>query len=257
MDTLPLKLLLTPLLIGAVSLAGRRWGPGVSGWLVGLPFTSGPVVFILALDQGPRFAMATATAVLAGTVSEALFCLVYARLASRVPWPVAAPTSWLAFFAATALLRGAALPPLPVLFLAMVAMLGAALALLPRAEGARAAARLPWWDIPARMLVATAFVLALTGAAPALGPRLSGLLAPFPIYGSILAIFTQQLEGPAAAVGLLHGLALGLFSFAAFFLAVAALLVPAGPVAAFAAATATALLVQGGSLAVLKRPKHS
>ncbi|HLI06681.1 MAG TPA: hypothetical protein VKV40_08945 [Ktedonobacteraceae bacterium] len=31
------KLLLTPLLIGLVSLAGRRWGPAVSGWIVGLP----------------------------------------------------------------------------------------------------------------------------------------------------------------------------------------------------------------------------
>ena len=46
------KLLLTPLLIGLVSLAGRRWGPGVSGWLVGLPLTSAPVSLFLTLEQG-------------------------------------------------------------------------------------------------------------------------------------------------------------------------------------------------------------
>jgi len=40
---LAFKLLLTPALLGLVSLAGRRWGPAVSGWLVGLPLTSGPV----------------------------------------------------------------------------------------------------------------------------------------------------------------------------------------------------------------------
>ena len=47
---LVIKLLLTPILIGMVSLAGRRWGPAISGWFVGLPLTSGPVMLFLALD---------------------------------------------------------------------------------------------------------------------------------------------------------------------------------------------------------------
>jgi hypothetical protein len=59
-EGLALKLVLTPALIGVVSLAGRRWGPGVSGWLVGFPLTSGPVAFFLALDHGVRFAAAAA-----------------------------------------------------------------------------------------------------------------------------------------------------------------------------------------------------
>jgi hypothetical protein len=58
MDGLALKLVLTPALIGAVSLAGRRWGPGVSGWLVGFPLTSGSVAFFLSLDHGLAFAAA-------------------------------------------------------------------------------------------------------------------------------------------------------------------------------------------------------
>jgi hypothetical protein len=55
-DTLVLKLVLTPLLIGAASLAGRRWGPAIAGWLVGLPLTSAPVALFLALDLGIGFA---------------------------------------------------------------------------------------------------------------------------------------------------------------------------------------------------------
>jgi hypothetical protein len=43
METLLLKLIVAPLLIGAASLAGRRWGETVSGWFIGLPLTSGPV----------------------------------------------------------------------------------------------------------------------------------------------------------------------------------------------------------------------
>lgn len=50
MESLALKLVLAPALIGAASLAGRRWGPAVSGWLVGLPLTSGPIAFFLRLD---------------------------------------------------------------------------------------------------------------------------------------------------------------------------------------------------------------
>jgi len=45
MGTLALKLTITPFLILAASLASRRWGEAVGGWLVGLPLTSGPVAF--------------------------------------------------------------------------------------------------------------------------------------------------------------------------------------------------------------------
>jgi hypothetical protein len=37
-EALLLKLVLTPILVGAASLAGRRWGAEVGGWLVGIPF---------------------------------------------------------------------------------------------------------------------------------------------------------------------------------------------------------------------------
>lgn len=49
MNILALKLILAPIIIGSASLAGRRWGPAVSGWIVGMPLTSGPVIFFVAL----------------------------------------------------------------------------------------------------------------------------------------------------------------------------------------------------------------
>src|SRR4029077_20326398 len=51
MDTLVLKVVATPLLILGARLASRRWGEIVGGWFVGLPLTSGPVCFFLALDH--------------------------------------------------------------------------------------------------------------------------------------------------------------------------------------------------------------
>jgi len=58
---LALKLVLTPALIAIATLAGRRFGPSISGWLVGLPFTSGPVSLFLALEQGTVWVFPTLT----------------------------------------------------------------------------------------------------------------------------------------------------------------------------------------------------
>jgi hypothetical protein len=61
------------------------------------------------------------------------------------------------------------------------------------------------WDIPVRMLLATAMVVLITELAPLLGPHLAGLLSPFPVFGAVLAIFTHQTDGPAGATGVLEG----------------------------------------------------
>ena len=49
-----LKLCLVPALIYAVSLAGRRWGAGVAGWISALPIVAGPPW----RRPGPEFALA-------------------------------------------------------------------------------------------------------------------------------------------------------------------------------------------------------
>jgi hypothetical protein len=254
MDGLILKLVLTPALVGAASLAGRRWGSAVSGWFVGLPLTSGPITFFLALNHGAAFAAAAAVGTLAGAISQAAFCLAYGWIAFRYSWPLTVAASCLAFAASTAALQHLVLP-LVSLFLTVIAALVVALRLMPgRAKASSAAVGpLPRWDIPARMVVATAFVLLLTGMAPILGPGLTGLLAPFPLYAAILAIFAHYLEGPAPAAGVLRGLLLGLFAFAGFFLVLAALIERAGIAPAFAAAIAVAFALQAGSLWTLRR----
>lgn len=254
MDSLALKLVLTPVLIGIASLAGRRWGAVVSGWLVGLPLTSGPIVFFLALNHGVAFAAAAATGTLAGAVSQAAFCLAYGWLALRWGWALSLAGSCLAFAVLTVLLQYLALP-LALLFLLVIAVLGIAFSWMPlRTEvSPQAKSVQPRWDIPTRMVVATVFVLLLTGLAPALGPRLTGLLAPFPLYAAVLAIFAHRLQGPASAAQVLRGLLLGLFAFAGFFLMLAALLEPLGIAPAFMAALIVALTIQAGSLWVIRR----
>jgi hypothetical protein len=71
------------------------------------------------------------------------------------------------------------------------------LRLLPTVTSPLAADAPPWWDLPARALAALALVLVLvlTALSGALGPHLSGLLAPFPILTSVLAVFTHAHGG--------------------------------------------------------------
>lgn len=256
MDTLALKLIVTPALIGVASLVGRRWGPMVSGWLVGLPLTSGPVVFFLALSHGTTFAAAAAIGILAGTTSQVVFCLTYGWLALRWGWLPTMVASSFAFATMTGALQRLTLPVLP-LFLIVIAVLIIALRLMPaKVESADVPAteiHPPRWDLPARMAIATGFVLLLTGIAPALGPRLTGLLAPFPIYASILAIFAQRMQGPAAAIKVLRGLLLGLFASTTFFAALAVLIEHTGIAPAFAVATIFTLTLQASTLWVMRQ----
>jgi hypothetical protein len=77
------------------------------------------------------------------------------------------------------------------------------------------------------------------------------LLAPFPLYASVLTVFGHALQGPAAGINVLRGLLVGLFAFASFFLVLSLLLVPLGIGPAFAAALVTALCLQGISLWLL------
>ncbi|MGH7302500.1 MAG: hypothetical protein ACRELZ_04370, partial [Candidatus Rokuibacteriota bacterium] len=247
MDGLALKLVLTPALIGAVSMAGRRWGPGVSGWLVGFPLTSGPVAFFLALDHGESFAAGAAVGSMTGAAAQAVFCVLYGRSAHGRRWAMALLVGSLGFAAATVALQLTSLALVPLLALVLGTIV-VALVFMPRDSGDPRPAPPPRWDIPARLVVTTAIVLLLTTLAPALGPSLTGLLATYPLYGAILAGFAHHLEGPGPAVRVLRGLLLGLFAFAGFFFVLTLLIERAGIGRAFAAAIATALVLQAGAL---------
>jgi hypothetical protein len=254
LPSLLLKVVVTPALIAAATLAGRRWGDRMSGWLVGLPLTSGPVVFFLALDQGRGFATAAALAVLLGTISQAAFAVAYAWVAVRRSWPTATAAGCALFALATLGFQRVSLPALPAFGL-VTASLILALVLMPRRSPRhRADTPPPRWDLPLRIVVATGLVLLLTGIAPAIGAHLSGLLSPFPVYAGVLAIFAHRHGGGAAANDVLTGLLLGLFSFGAFFVVIASGLSRWGIGPAFLAAIVVALVIQGLTLRATRQP---
>jgi hypothetical protein len=249
--SLLLKLAVTPALIAAATLAGRRWGDRLSGWLVGLPLTSGPVLFFLAIDQGSGFATAAALAVLLGTISQAAFAVAYAWAAVRCGWTVAAVAGCAVFALATFGFQRVSLPALPAFALVTASLILASI-LMPRSRPAVDRAAPSRWDLPLRIVVATGLVLLLTGIAPTIGAHLTGLLSPFPVYAGVLAIFAHRQSGADAASNVLRGLLLGLLSFGAFFLVIALVLSRFGIGLTFLLAAVTALAIQGLTLRAVR-----
>src|SRR2546428_10369135 len=85
----------------------------MGGWLVGLPLTSAPVVFFLALDQGTAFATTASLAVLLGTISQAAFAVAYTRVAVRAGWFPAVAVGAFVFALATVGFQQVRLSALP------------------------------------------------------------------------------------------------------------------------------------------------
>jgi hypothetical protein len=242
---LAVKLLLAPAFVVGASLAARRFGPRIGGLIAGLPVVAGPILLAYALAHGRAFAAAAAASTLLGLVSLIAFVVVYGRIAGRLFWGASMIAGWLAFAAATVGFSALSLSVGIALGLAAAALL-VGLASLPRpGQDLRGHAMPPVWDLPVRAACALVLVLTLTAVAGWLGPQLSGLLAPFPIIATVLATFTHAQRGTKELLRLLRGLLSGLGAFALFCFTLAVSLHRLDTAAAFALATALALLTQG------------
>jgi hypothetical protein len=247
-----LKLVVTPLLIAVATLVARRWGPGVGGWLAGFPLTSAPVSIFLALEQGPAFAAGAAVGTLLGLAALGVCCLVYGRVARHVGW-IGSTAAGLGAFVACAALLSRITESLLAAFLVVCATLVVAALALPATSRGGAGVQAPPWDLPARMIVATGVVLTLTTAATHLGPTLSGLLSPVPVFLLVLAIFAQRSEGADASIRVMMGGIIGSFAFAVFFLIVGIGLGRLGIGVTYALASGSTIAVNGVALSMGRR----
>ncbi len=249
-----LKLILTPALIAIATLVARRWGAARGGWMAGLPLVSGPLSIFLALEQGPLFAGRAAHASLLGLVAVSAFCIIYIRTA-EVGGPL--PSSAFGIGAYLTVVWGLShigAGLVPSAFLAILFMSVAYLAAgTPPADAPYA--RPPRWDLPLRMVCATMIVLTITGCAHALGATWSGLLSPFPVFASVMAVFSHRRGGSPAAHHVLLGVITGSLGSAVFLFTVSALLPKHGLALAYTIAACLALGANWLSLAALPKKR--
>jgi hypothetical protein len=237
-----LKLLITPALMLAISLAAKRWGTQIGGLLSGLPITSALVMLFLSLEQGAGFASAAVPGALAGLAAVQATYLFYLLVTVRVS-ALTGCISALALYGATALLMSR----LGSLALSVIAtLLLVTLIIVVTSKQARTSAapyvRVPRWVIPMRMLTATLLLLAITASAKWLGPVFSGLLAPIPVIAWPLAVFAHVQGGRHELSAIVRGNAIGAVGVVGFYLTLKNSILQWGAVPSIATAVVLAVV---------------
>jgi hypothetical protein len=251
-----LELVVAPALVGASTLAARRWGQRIGGLVSAFPAIVGPVLLIAAHEHGTAFAARAANGTLLGLVALSGFAVAYGRTARHAEWRTSLVAGWGAA-ATIAILLGTVDPdPLAALAAATLSLV-VAYRLLPCGATGLQAAPAARWDLPLRMALTAVLVASLAGAASRLGPGVGGILAALPVLASVLAVFTHEQLGAAALAALLRGMLSGMAGFVIFWALVAALVDRAGVAATFAAAALVAAAVQAAAARAGARPAHA
>jgi hypothetical protein len=246
------KLILVPTFLLLLSLAGKRWGPSVAGWLAGLPVVTGPILFFLAVEHGALFASNAATAALSAVLASVAFSVAYSHAAQRLPWPSSLLLALFAWSGAALCLSSFAVSVPLSLFVSVVTLIGAP-RLFPRTQALLPARAVATSELGCRMLAGAALTMAVTFAAGAVGPEWSGLLAVFPVLGIVLAVFSHRTQGSTFVATLLRSMATGLYSFVAFCFILAVDLPHTGIPMGFAVAVFVSAIVQVASKRYLNR----
>jgi len=243
-EFLAIKLVSVPIFIWVVSTVARRWGHSIGGLVLGLPLTSGPVLFFLSLEQGNVFASGAALGTLMGLVPLAASCLVFSLLSFRTGWRASLLACCLTFFAVAFILNYVS-APLLWSFVGVLTFLAVTRSLFPSGPVERVSHEPPGWEIPARAIAATALVLLITEASTILGPHLSGLLTPFPVYATILGVFTLKFDGTNACALFLRGVITGCFTTAVFLFLISSFIIQLGLISGMGLAILAVLLMHG------------
>lgn len=246
-----LRLLLVPAAVWIASLAARRWGHTVSGYLGGLPLIGGPITLYLALDHGAVFAAQSATVTLAAILGQVAHLMAFAHGARTRRWPLALAMGWASFAGVAVAVAWLPLTPGIALVLA-AAGLAAAWRWLPRPVEVSRLPTIPAAELRLRLVAAFALAVVILWAADVFGAVVSGVLLSLPITGSIMPPFTLALHGPDTVARLIRGFIVGLTGFAAFFFTVAAAVVPCGILPAFLGAILAALAAVFAASRVLR-----
>ena len=240
-----------PPLIAGVTLAVRKWGEGFGGWIGGFPWVAGPISFFIAIEHGTQFAASTIPSALLGSIGTMFFALVYAVAASRMKWFPTVLMSYAAFFVVALASLGRSVSLTAGILLNLVVLTGI-LYVFPKPKKKSEYRKQPVYDIPLRMLVATLFVVVLTQAADFLGPTWSGILTPFPIMTSTLAVFTHSQQGGDAAARILYGLLLAGYGFVAFLVGVYWLVPLLGVAWAYSILTISTMVINGITVKLIR-----
>lgn len=182
------KIVISALMVVAVTWVAERLSPRFAGVLLGFPLGLGLALFFIGLEQGPFFAAESALWSIQGVLASLGFCMAYngatrIQRLPRLPGIITSVLFALAAYFATALLIMRCFPEdirLRNLLVALALPAAAVLFRLFPFAALKQQVQLTPLIIGCRALAAALVILLVTGTATLIGPQWSGLFSAFP-----------------------------------------------------------------------------
>ncbi|HWI26292.1 MAG TPA: hypothetical protein VN668_04940 [Stellaceae bacterium] len=234
-----LRMAVSAAFVVAASMVAERLGPFIGALIATLPVSAGPAYVFLAVDHDSGFIAASALASLPMNAATVLMNLVIIGLARRLPVTIGLAAGICLWFAVAMLVRSFAWTLLGGVGLNIFAF---ALS-LPAAERFRTAKTPPvarrWYDVPLRAGLVAALVATLVLGANFFGPRLSGVIALFPVVFTSLILILGPRIGAQATVAVLANAQWGMIGLSLALVVLGLAAEPLGRAAALSLALAT------------------
>ncbi len=226
--SLATKMVVSAAFVVMASIVAEKAGPLIGAMVSTLPIGSGPAYIFLSLDHDVYFLEASTVASLAVHAASGVFGMVYVMLAQRRSLVVSMAGALAAWAVCAYAIRELTWT------ITTAALLNAVTyaICIPLARRYLYVMMPPirrhWFDIPLRALLVAVLVGAVVEASATLGPKLTGILAVFPIVmTSLLLIMHPRIGGPASAA-IIANTMWGLVGFATSVLALNLVIVPFG-----------------------------
>jgi hypothetical protein len=208
-----LRMAIAAAFVVTASVITERSGPVIGALVATLPISAGPSYVFLALDHGAAFIAQGALASLPINAATIFMCLVYVVLAQRHAMLVSCGSAFAVWIVLASIIRQFDWS----LTAGLAANLIAFGICIPLLAGYRHV-KMPlvtrrWYDVPMRAVLVATLVAIVVSTSSWVGPRISGIIAIFPIvFSSMMVILHPRIGGPPTAAVLANS-AWGLLGF--------------------------------------------
>jgi hypothetical protein len=198
--TLALRMAITAAFVVTASVITERSGPVIGALVATLPISAGPSYVFLALDHDAAFIAEGALASLPINAATIFLGLTYVVLAQRRSVQVSAGAAVAVWIALAYLIRSVQWTLAGGLIVNAIAF-AICVPLLRRYRHVK----MPmitrrWYDIPLRASLVATLVATVVTLSSWVGPRISGIIALFPIvFTSMMLILHPRIGGPPTA----------------------------------------------------------
>jgi hypothetical protein len=205
--SLALRMSVAAAFVIAASVITERSGPVIGALVATLPVSAGPSYIFLALDHDAGFIADAALASLPINAATILMSLAYVVLAQRNGVAISFAAAVAVWFAAALVVRSTPWS-LAGGILANVVAFAVCLPVVQRFR----AIRMPlitrrWYDIPLRAALVATLVATVVTLSGIVGPKVSGILALFPVvFTSLMLILHPRIGGRSTAAVIANGL---------------------------------------------------